>query len=107
LEEVKVYYSPKVEHFLNELVFILFNKDYFSYEENALQYRDNIVDFIERNISSFPAKEAPSELRSFGANYIFFKANQRTTWYAFYEKKDSIYFITDIINSHSPEAKYL
>ena len=50
MEEIKVFYKPEVEHFLNELIYILYKENYFSYLENAIDYKDKIIDFIEENI---------------------------------------------------------
>jgi len=107
LEEVVIVFRPKFIIYLNELIEILFAKEYFGFKIDAKKYTGKIIDFIEKNISTFPSRETPIDLRRFGARYIFYRANQRTTWYVFFEKNDSIYVITDIINSHSPEAKYL
>jgi len=107
LEKVKLFYKPEVEDYFNELVFILFKEDYFSYLENAIIYKDKILNFIENNISTFPSRKTPKKLQSFGTNYIFYKSNQRTTWYVFFEKSENNYLITNIINSHSKEAKWL
>jgi hypothetical protein len=107
LEKVKLFYKPETEDYFNELVFILFKEDYFSYLENAIIYKDKILNFIESNISTFPSRKTPKILQSFGTNYIFYKSNQRTTWYIFFEKSENNYLITNIINSHSKEAKWL
>ncbi|WP_291099274.1 MULTISPECIES: hypothetical protein [unclassified Flavobacterium] len=107
MEKVKLFYKPETEDYFNELVFILFKEDYFSYLENAIIYKDKILNFIESNISTFPSRKTPKILQSFGTNYIFYKSNQRTTWYIFFEKSENNYLITNIINSHSKEAKWL
>ncbi len=59
MEAVKIYYKPEVETYINELVYILYTKSYFSYLENAIAYKDKIIDFIEANISGFPYKRTP------------------------------------------------
>jgi hypothetical protein len=107
LEKVNLFYKPESEDYFNELVFTLFKKDYFSYLENAILYKDKILYFIENNISTFPSRKTPKKLQSYGLNYIFYKSNQRTTWYVFFEKSENNYLITNIINSHSKEAKWL
>ena len=107
MEKIKIVYLPKVENYLFDLVLVLFNKDYFSYIENAEEYKDKIIDFIEENIASFPSKKTPLELQNIGTNYIFYKSNSRTTWYVFFENKNSNYLITHIINNHCEEAKWL
>jgi hypothetical protein len=107
MEKIRILYKPDVEDFLFDLVYILFKKDYFSYIENAESYKNNIVDFIENNISTFPVSETPFKLRDFGSSYIFYKSNARTTWFVFFEKQESNYLVTNIINNHCEEAKWL
>lgn len=107
MEKVNILYKPDVEEFLFHLVFILFKEDYFSYLENAEIYKDSIVDFVEHNIKNFPFKKTPIQLNNFGSNYIFYNSNSRTTWYIFFEQKGSNYLITNILNNHCKEAKWL
>lgn len=107
MEKVTIVYKSEVEYYLNDLAFILYKKDYFSYFENSVIYKDNIIDFIENNISIFPSKNTPIQLHHLGSNYIFYKSNQRTTWYVFFENKENNYLITNIINSHSEDVKWL
>ena len=87
------------------MVYTLFERDYFSYSEIAQHYVDKIVDFINLEINSFPHKTTLQKLRYLGANYIFYKSNKRTTWYIFFEKNNSSFLITGIINNHCEEAK--
>ena len=101
----KVIFKNNVLNYLDELVFTLFKEEYFSYYENAQLYADKIVDFIILEIDSFPHKNTPQKFLYLGSNYIFYKANNRTTWYIFFEKRDQNYLITGIINNHCEEAK--
>jgi hypothetical protein len=107
LEKVNVFYKLEVEDYFNELVFNLFKENYFSYLENAITYKDKILYFIENNISIFPSRKTPIQLKDFGSTYIFYKSNQHTTWFIFFEKSENNYLITNIINSHSQEVKWL
>jgi len=107
MEKVKILYKPEFEDFLYDLVFILFKENYFDYFENAELYKDNIVDFVENNIANFPFKKTPLQLQNLGSNYIFYKSNYRTTWYVFFEQNGSKYLITNILNNHCKEAKWL
>jgi len=107
MEEVKVLFKPEVEHFLNELIYILYKENYFSYLENAIDYKDKIIDFIEENISNFPYKNTPLPLYSLGSKYIFYNSNSRTTWYVFFENEDHQYLTTYIANNHTEIAKLL
>jgi hypothetical protein len=107
LEEINILYRPEVEMYLNELIFVLFKEKYFSYLENSILYKDKIIDFIENDIATFPSKKTPESLKNFGSKYIFYKSNQRTTWYVFFENKNNNFLITNIINSHCEETKWL
>jgi hypothetical protein len=103
----KVIFKEEILLYFDELISILFDREYFSYEKNAILYVDKIVDFIILEINSFPHKSTPQKLRHLGSNYIFYKANNRTTWYIFFERKDSVFLITGISNNHCEEAKKL
>nr|WP_314839350.1 hypothetical protein [uncultured Flavobacterium sp.] len=103
----KVIFKEDILLYFDELISILFDREYFSYEKNAILYIDKIVDFITLEINSFPHKSTPQKLRHLGSNYIFYKANNRTTWYIFFERQDSVFLITGISNNHCEEAKKL
>ena len=103
----KVIFDGEVLNYFDELVFTLFKKEYFSFPENAKKYVDTIVGFVTAEIFTFPPKKTPKSLQYLGSSYIFFKSNQRTTWYIFFEKKEQLFLITGIINNHCNEAKEL
>ena len=107
MEKANIIDRTEVETFLNELIFILFKENYFSYLENSILYKDKIIDYINNNITTFPSKKTPTKLKNFGSKYIFYKSNQRTTWYVFFESKINNFLITNIINSHCEETKWL
>lgn len=86
---------------------MLFKEEYFSYAENAQLYVDKIVDFIFMEKKSFPHKRTPQKIKYLGSNYVFYKANNRTTWFVFFEKQHNKYLITSILNNHCEEAKDL
>lgn len=106
MEEIKIFYKLEVENFLNNLIYILYKEDYFNYIENAIEYKDNIIDFIDTNIHSFPHKLTPLPLYYLGSSYIFYKSNSRTTWYIIFEKEEEQYLITNISNNHTDIAMY-
>ena len=103
----KVIFKDRVLDYFDELVYTLFKEEYFSYCEKAQLYVDQIVDFIILEINNFPYKITPQKLQYLGSNYIFYKSNNRTTWYIFFEKSNQSYLITGIINNHCEEAKEL
>lgn len=103
----KIIFKKEVLEYFDELFFILFEQQYFNFEENAHKYIDKIVQFIHKDIAAFPHQSAPKQLKHLGSKYIFYKANSRTVWYIFFESKDEKYLITGIINSYCEEVKYL
>ncbi len=103
----KIIFRQNVLDYFDELFLALFYKEYFGFEDAANNYVSRIIDFIHNDISTFPHKLTPKELRHLGSKYIFYKANPRTVWYVFFENKKEKYIVTGIINSHSNEAKYL
>lgn len=107
MEEVKVFLRKDVTDFLEELIFRLFQKEYFGFRESAQEYVQKIYDFIEFSLPLAPHKKTPERLVSFGSHYVFYKANSNTTWYIFFEKNENRFLVTFITNSHSELMKYL
>ena len=107
MEEVNIRYLPEFEYYLENLIETLFLQEYFGFEDYAQNFVARIIDYIEANLSILPSKKTPTQLRQFGSNYVFYKANHRTTWYVFFEKSQNNFLITNIINSHSEEEKWL
>lgn len=85
--EKEIILQQDVNQFLQKLILILFEKDYFGFEEAAELYVSKIYDFIENDLSNFPPKKTPEKLVKFGGKYTFYKANENTIWYIFFEKK--------------------
>lgn len=99
--EKVIIYLPNVELFLNELVDILFEKEYFGFKKDAVLYTIKIKIFIEENISNYPSKIPPEEFRKYGEKYIIYKANNQTSWYIFFSQEDEYFFIKFITNNHT------
>ena len=100
MEKVKIEILTEVVDFLNELVELLFYKEYFGFEDSAQFYVQKIYDFIENDLINFPHKLTPKNLKKFGSNYAFYRPNNRTTWYIFFEKSNNRYLITHLTNNH-------
>lgn len=105
--KIEVIFTPKVIRYLDDLVVLLYEKEYFGFIDAAEVYVSNIYDAIPKIVKVFQHKKTPEKLRYLGSNYIFYKANSRTTWYVFFEKKDQNYLITGILNNYCLEAKEL
>jgi hypothetical protein len=67
LEKVKIEISIEVIGYLNELIKILFEKEYFSFEESAQLYVKDIYDFIEFELYNLPHKTTPHKIKNFGS----------------------------------------
>ncbi len=104
---MKVVISTEVIKDLSELVTVLFNKNYFAFEESALFYVDQIYNFIELDLVNYPHKLTPKNLIKFGSFYAFYKANSNTTWFVFFEKHENIIFIKHITNNHIQDINSL
>jgi hypothetical protein len=105
--KIEVVFTPSVISYLDDLVLILYKKEYFSFIESAEEYVDNIYDAVPEKIRKSPHKKTPKSLQYLGLNYVFYKTNARTTWYIFFEKSNQNYLITGILNNYSEEAKEL
>lgn len=105
--KIKVIFTPTVISYLDNLVQVLYKKEYFGFIDSAEKYVSQIYDSVTENIKKNSYKTAPKELKHLGSKYVFYKANSRTVWYIFFENKDEKYLITNIVNNHSDEAKYL
>ena len=105
-----VIYSSKVKKSLKSLAFILYNKNYFSFEENATQYVIDLVYFISEKINYTPKRRAISKTKYYNKDqyFITYKANKQTTWYIYFVEKNGKYIITHIDNNHvNPRVRSL
>ena len=105
--KIKIVFTPNVIDYLDVLVRILYKKEYFGYIETAEEYVLKIYDSVPENIKWNVHKPTPQRLQYLGSNYIFYKSNAKTTWFIFFEKRDTVFLITGIINNHCQEAKEL
>ena len=105
--KIKVVFTPKVIADLDNLVQILYKKEYFGFIESAEEYVSRIYDATYERCQLGIHKIAPKNISHLGTYYIFYKSNKRTTWYIFFEKKASAILITGISNNHCEEAKEL
>ena len=105
--KIEIIFTPQVINYLDDLVRILYKKEYFGFIETAEEYVIKIYDAVSDNILLGPHKKTPKSLQYLGSNYIFFKSNSRTTWYIFFEKRENNFLITGVINNHYEEAKDL
>ncbi|WP_309608367.1 hypothetical protein [Flavobacterium sp.] len=75
MEEINIVFTDEASSYLDDLIQILYRKEYFGFVESAEIYVSDIYYFIKDNIKDFPNKKTPSELQNLGTNYIFIKLN--------------------------------
>lgn len=100
-----IQYSEDVEFFLNDLIDILFEKEYLGFPTDAQNYVVKIVEFISQNISTYPSKNTPQYLTQFGEKFMLYKANAQTSWYIFFDQNEHKFLIKFITNNHTDFIK--
>ena len=109
---MRVSFTPKMREYAKRLIRILYEKEYFGFEEKAHQYVDELFFDIESNLPTKQHKPAPKHYDKYGKSmkYASFRKNRRTTWYAFFktyrENGEIIYLVRYIGNNHT-EAHHL
>jgi len=109
---MKVLFTQKVREYTSHLIRILYEKEYFGFEEAAKKYVDSLIIDIETNLPSMQHKNAPKYFDKYGKEmfYANFRKNKQTTWYAFFSKYkengETIYLVRYIANNHTV-AQYL
>ena len=103
---MKVLFLPEVRLYFQELQDVLFEQEYFGFEESAVQYvRDLILD-IEATLPERVSKTAPPYFSRYGKGlrYASFRKNRNTQWYVFFTKYredgEVVYLVRYISNNH-------
>ena len=94
----KVIISPFVVNKLESLILVLFENEYFGFMESAMDYVDNIYDFI---LSIPSQKKKRTKKTKFGNWYCSYKANSKTTYFITFDYENDVYLIKNITNNHS------
>ncbi len=103
---MKIVFLPEALEYFNDLSTILYEKEYFGFEEYALTYVDDLVDEIKSSLHSKVKKKAPFYFEKFGKGmqYVSFRKNKNTQWFVFftiYERDNElIYLVRHITNNH-------
>lgn len=99
--EVRFSYATRL--YLAELIKVLYERDYFGFEEAAKQYVEDLVDDIVQNIQHKHKKIAPDYFSRYGKNmyYTAYRKNKNTTWYVFFNYTEELIYIRYIGNNHS------
>ena len=103
----KVVVKKEALLFLDELVAILIENEYFGFVESSLEYVNRIYDFIHNDLPHITHYETPEMLKHYGKYYVKLKSNKRTMWYVFFDKYESRYIVEFITNNHTSHSAYL
>ena len=109
---MKVIALPKADKYLQDLVSILYQKEYFGFKECAQKYVDNLIFEIETTLPTRLHKPAPKHFDKYGKSmkYAVFRKSKNTYWYVFFkaykEKGETVYLIRYIGNNHTV-AQYM
>ncbi|MCL2041335.1 MAG: hypothetical protein FWG84_04765 [Bacteroidales bacterium] len=103
---------PRVLEYLDSLVFILFEKEYFGFLETSINYIDELIDDIQTTLPTRLHKPAPAYFDRYGKEmeYAGFRKNKHTTWYVFfetYEKNEEVFYLVRYIANNHTVAQYL
>ena len=111
---MKVVILPEVEDYLKDLGRILYEYEYFGFEDDAIEYIEDLILDIKKSLPIRQHKPAPEYFKDFVdlelaeyLEYAVFKKNRRTSWYAFFttyeeeETGEDIYLVCYIANNHT------
>ena len=98
----QVLFAPDVEEDLFQLIRILVKKHYLSTFDYAVSYVEDLVEYINEHIHTYPHKDVPEHFLRYGsdAKYISYNRSNHTTWYIIFEERQEAYFVTRITNNH-------
>jgi len=99
---MNVRYLPEIEIYLSELIELLYEEEYFSFPDQAINYVKKIRECIESEITTAHKRKAPDIFTRYGKemSYFVYKANNRTSWYIFFQQRGDTYLIRYITNNH-------
>jgi len=103
---MKIIAIPKVQQYLESLKKILFENEYFGFEETAQKYVDDLFLDIKTNLPICLKKPVPPHFDRYGKDmyYAVFKKSKYTQWYVFFRiykvEGEIIYQIRYISNNH-------
>jgi hypothetical protein len=66
---MRIVFLPETLDYFNELVTILFEKEYFGFEESALKYVDDLIDQVKNSLHTKIKKPAPTISINMGKGY--------------------------------------
>jgi hypothetical protein len=105
---ITVLYAPKVAEYLNNLIDILYENDYFGFRESAKKYVIDLRNKIELSLPFMTPRLPQYRRKIYGkyTKYITIRKNRHTSYYVFFLQKADKYIVTYIGNNHT-DAQYL
>jgi len=103
---MRVIFLPKVRKYFDDLIPVLYEREYFGFKDTAQKYVDDLFEDIETNLPTRLHKLAPTYFDEYGKNmeYAVFRKSRRTQWYVFFRvyRRDGeeIYQVRYIGNNH-------
>ncbi len=109
---MKILFLPEVLDYFDELISILYEKDYFGFRENAENYVVELLDDIEKTLPFRLKKPAPSYFDKYGSKMLYstFRKNKNTQWYVFfnvYQENGELIFLIRYIGNNHIDAQHL
>lgn len=94
----KVTISRAADSYLQSLIDVLYEEEYFGFREDAKAYVDAIYDFLH-DLPNHIAK--PSPIPELSRWYCRFEANRNTTWFVCFDRQGEDYLVRAVFNNHS------
>jgi hypothetical protein len=103
MEEYKILVTPPVHQQLNDLINILYQANYFSNYDNAVNYVNDLIDKIKHYLPILKPKQPRFHRPEYGKNaqYVTIRKNKYTSYIIFFLQKGNTYIITYIGNNHT------
>ena len=104
---MKVIFLPEILEYFEDLMVILYEKEYFGYKDSARNYVTELINEIKENLPNRLHKPASKYFDKYGKNmeYAGFRKNKNTIWYAFFTSykvnRETIYLVRHIANNHT------
>ena len=102
---MRIVVLPEVRVYLKELSQVLYEKEYFGFEESALAYVDSLLDDVQ-DMHLKTAKAAPPHFERYGKEmqYATFRKSKATQWYIFFTRHnvdgEIVFLVRHISNNH-------
>ncbi|MCD8193084.1 MAG: hypothetical protein LUD74_00745 [Tannerellaceae bacterium] len=96
-------YTNAVDRYLDELIEILYHKNYFGFKASAREYVGSLIHTMEATIHLKMRRKASLYFSRYGKDlwYVSYPRSKQTTWYFFFTLyANDTYVIRYITNNH-------